>query len=97
MSMGDSPMDSIIQKLLAGRIVEFSYQGKAYLIQQENNKGWDYLSVWRTAPDYVCLGRVLFDIFEGVSEDTVRELFSQPCLEGKTIPDALQEGAFVSA
>ena len=66
--------------LLSGRIVEFSYQGRDYLIQQENNKGWNYLSLWQTAPDYVCLGRAFFDIFDGISEDTVEELISQPCL-----------------
>ena len=84
-------MQTIIETLLSGRIVEFGYQGKRYLIQQENNKGWNYLSLWRMEPDAVCLGRAFFDIFDGVSEETIRDLFSQPCIEGRTIQDVLQE------
>ena len=38
-------METVIEKLLAGRIVEFSGRDKAYLSQQENNKGWNYLSL----------------------------------------------------
>ena len=77
--------------ILAGRIVEFSCGSSEYLIQQENNKGWNYLSLWRMEPDAVCLGRAFFDIFDGVSEETLRDLFSQPCIEGRTIQDVLQE------
>ena len=84
-------MAAWIDSLLSGRIVEFSYQGKHYLIQQENNKGWNYLSLWRTEPDSVCLGRAFFDIFDGVSMDTIRDLCSQPCLEGRTLWDVMQE------
>ena len=84
-------MATWIDSLLSGRIVEFSYQGKCFLIQQENNKGWNYLSLWRTEPDSVCLGRAFFDIFDGVSMDTIQELFSQPCLDGRTLRDVMQE------
>ena len=84
-------MGTIIDELLCGHMVEFSYRGKRYLIQQENNKGWNYLSLWRTAPDPACLGRAFFDIFDGISKETVEELFSQPCLEGRTVQDVLQE------
>ena len=84
-------MEDWIDRLLAGGVVEFSWRGKEYLIQQENNKGWDYLSLWRTAPDSVCLSRVFFDIFDGVSEETVRELCGGSCLEGHTVLEILQE------
>ena len=84
-------METVIEKLLAGRIVEFSWRDKAYLIQQENNKGWNYLSLWRTAPDSACLGRAFFDIFDGVGEETVRELFALPGVEGHTLREILQQ------
>ena len=77
--------------ILAGRIVEFPYHGAAYLIQQENNKGYNYLSVWRAAPDYVCLDRVFFDIEDGLDEGAVRELLSKKCIEGKSAADILTQ------
>lgn len=79
------------EKILAGRIVEFSCRGKEYLIQQENNKGWNYLSLWRAAPEPACLGRAFFDIFDGLSRETVRDLFFQPCLEGRSLQELLRE------
>ena len=87
-----SSLAAIVEKLLSGGIAEFSYRGKAYLIQQENNKGWNYLSLWRTSPDSVCLGRAFFDIMDGLTEDTIRELFSLPCLEGQSPADVLRSG-----
>ncbi len=76
--------------IAAGRIIEFSYRGAAYLIQEENNKGYDYLSIWRTAPDYVCLDRVFFDIDDGPDEETVRELLGKRCIEGKSVAEILE-------
>ena len=84
-------METLMERLLSGRMAEFSYRGKAYLIQQENNKGWNYLSLWRTAPEPAGLGRAFFDIFEGVSEETVLELCAQPCLEGRSLQEILGE------
>ena len=78
-------MKTLTDRLLSGGIVEFSFRGKEYLIQQENNKGWNYLSLWRTAPDSVCLGRAFFDIFDGVSPETIEELCSLPCIEGRSL------------
>ncbi len=78
-------MEQLMDQVLAGRVAEFSHGGKNYLIQQENNKGWNYLSLWRTAPEPACLGRAFFDIFDGVSRETAEELFSQPLIDGKTI------------
>ena len=78
-----------VEAIAAGRIVEFPYRGAAYLIQQENNKGYNYLSIWRTAPDYVCLDRVFFDIDDGLDEETVEALLSKRCIEGKSAADIL--------
>ena len=87
-------METIIDKLLSGRTVEFSYQGQEYLIQQENNKGWDYLGLWRTRPGPACLSRVFFDLADGVSLETIQELFSEP-FEGRTVQELLQESRVI--
>ena len=81
-----------LEAILAGRIVEFSWHGAAYLIQQENNKGYNYLSIWRTVPDYVCLDRVFFDIEDGLDEETVIELLGKKCIEGKSTAEILSGG-----
>lgn len=81
-----------LETILAGRIVEFPFHGASYLIQQENNKGYNYLSIWRTAPDYVCLDRVFFDIEDGLDEGTVLELLGRKCIEGKSAADILTHG-----
>jgi len=82
-----------VETILSGGIVEFAYHGAVYLIQQENNKGYNYLSVWRTAPDYVCLDRVFFDIDDGADEETARELLSKKCIEGRSAAEILEEEA----
>ena len=78
-----------VKTILARRIVEFAYHGSAYLIQEENNKGYNYLSIWRTAPDYMCLDRVFFDIDDGIDEETARELLCRRCIEGMSVTDIL--------
>ena len=83
-------MKTIIQAILTRGFLEFSYQGKTYLIQTENNKGWDYLSLWRTAPDPSCLRRVFFDGLDGVSEEAVQELLDQPFSDGHTVREIIQ-------
>ena len=87
-------MDTIIDKLLSGQTVEFSYQGQEYLIQQENNKGWDYLGLWRTSPSPTCLSRAFFDLADGVSLETIQELFSEP-FDGRTVQELLQESRVI--
>ena len=82
------------ETILAGRIVEFSFLGAEYLIQQENNKDYNYLSIWRTAPDYVCLDRVFFDIEDGLDEETVFELLRRRCMEGRSAADILTPEGF---
>lgn len=85
--MTDFNSQGILQALEQGRVVEFSHQGKDFFIQQENNKGWDYLSIWRDGEPPVCLGRVFFDIFDGISEDTIRELMELPCMDGHALAE----------
>ena len=83
-------METIIETILSRSYLEFSYQDKTYLIQVENNKGWDYISLWRTAPDSTCLLRVFFDGLDGVSEDAVRELLDQPFSDEHTVREIIQ-------
>ena len=78
-------VEEVMKTILDGRIVEFSYHGASYLIQPENNKGYNYLSVWRSAPDYICLDRVFFDIDDGIDDETVSELLRRDCIDGKSI------------
>ena len=80
-------MKTIVETLLSGGAAEFSRHGARYLIQQESNKGCHYLSLWRVAPKAACLCRVCFEVFDGVSEETVEELFRQPLPGGHTVRD----------
>lgn len=95
-SLPSSPEESvqaILKALEARRSLEFRCCGETYLIQQDNNKGCDYLSLWRTGSAPVRLGEALFDIFDGVDADAVRELVNLPCLHGRSLLQHLQAGA----
>ena len=83
-------MEEIAARILSDGFAEFSRQGRKYLIQQESNKGCHYLSLWRSAPDAACLCRVCFDVFDGVSGETIEELFDQPLPDGNTLRDMLR-------
>ena len=83
-------MNKIVETILSEGFAEFSRHGEEYLIQQESNKGCHYLSLWRTAPKAACLCRVCFDVFDGVSEETVEELFDGLLPDGRTLRDMLQ-------
>ena len=85
---------AVCAMLEAGHTVDFSFGGDRYLIEQENNKGWDYISIWRTGSAVQCLGRAMFDIFDGISEDTVRELFELPCIDGRSLSSLADETTF---
>lgn len=88
-------MEKIIETILSGGSAEFSCHGDRYLIQEESNKGCHYLSLWRLAPKAACLCRVCFEVFDGVSEETVAELLAQPLPDGRTVRDVIRsaEGA----
>ena len=83
-------MEHAVGRILAGRVAEFSCRGGEYLIQAENNKGYDYLGLWRVSPGYTCLNRVFFDLSDGVTEDTVLELLDQPWDEEHTVREVLE-------
>ena len=83
-------METIIETILSRGLVEFSYQGRTYLIQTENNKGWDYFSLWRTAPGLFCLRRGFYDDADGASREAVRELLDQPFDAEHTLREILQ-------
>ena len=87
--MPDFEPQALLHRLECGGVVDFSCNGTDYFIQQENNKGWDYLSIWRDGEPPSCLGRVFFDIFDDISEETVRELLALPCLEGRSLAELL--------
>ena len=78
-------MKTIVETILSGGAAEFSRHGEQYLIQQESNKGCHYLSLWRVAPKAACLCRVCFEVFDGVSEETIEELFDRPLPGGHTV------------
>ena len=83
-------METIVETILSGGSAEFSRHGDKYLIQQESNKGCHYLSLWRITPKATCLCRVCFEVFDGVSAETIEELCSQPLSDGHTVRDILQ-------
>jgi hypothetical protein len=83
-------MKTIVETILSGGSAEFTWHGESYLIQQESNKGCHYLCLWRLTPQAACLCRVCFEVFDGVSEETVEELFDQQFPDGHTVRDMLQ-------
>ena len=83
-------MKTIVETILSVGSAEFSCHGEKYLIQSESNKGCHYLSLWRVSPNAACLCRVCFDVFDGVSEETIEELCSQPLSNGHTVRDVIQ-------
>ena len=89
--MTQQQLHTLRERVAAGHTADFSLRGVPYIIQQENNKGWDYISIWRLEPRAACLARSLFDIFDGIDGGTVDDLLSQPCLDGKSFLDCLPE------
>ena len=85
----------VLEALREKNCLEFSCGGGNYLIQPENNKGWDYLCLWRTAPTVECLGRAMFELLYGVDEEAVRELMEQPCISGKSLLELCGEDEII--
>ena len=82
----------VLGLLTTRHFAEFRCGGETYLIQPENNKGWDYLSIWRTGAMPVCLDRAFFDLRCGIDADTVSELLHLPCIQGHSFLDRLSSG-----
>ena len=82
----------VLSALLTRNFAEFRCGGETYLIQPENNKGWDYLSIWSTGSMPVCLDRAFFDLRCGIDADTVSELLHLPCIRGGSVLDLLSRG-----
>ncbi len=89
-------MKTIVETILSGGFAEFSCHGERYLIQQESNKGCHYLSLWRLAPRAACLCRVCFDVFDGVSEENIEELFGLPLSDGRTVRDMIRDSESIT-
>ena len=88
----DAAVQRVLSALLTRNYAEFRCGGETYLIQPENNKGWDYLSIWRTGAMPVCLDRAFFDLRCGIDADTVSELLHLPCIQGRSFLDRLSCG-----
>ena len=84
-------MKTIVETILSDNSAEFTYRGAQFRIQQESNKGCHYLSLWRIKPKAACLCRVCFEVFDGVSEETIEELFSQQLSDGQTVRDLISD------
>ena len=89
-------MKTIVETILSDGYAEFTYHGDKYLIQQESNKGCHYLSLWRVTLKAACLCRVCFEVFDGVSEETIEELFDQQLPDGYTVREMLQSPEIVT-
>ena len=88
---GDA-VQQVLNAVHSAGCAEFSVGSETYLIQPENNKGWDYLSIWRTGAMPVCLDRAFFDLRCGIDADTVSELLHLPCIQGCSLLDRLSCG-----
>ena len=88
----EAAVRSVLESLLTRRCYEFRWGKERCLIQPDNNKGCDYLSLWRTDPSPACLGRALYEVMDGFDADTVRELLEQPCIRGKSYLERLAAG-----
>ena len=89
-------MKTIVETILSDGFAEFSRHGIKYLIQQESNKGCHYLSLWRLSPGAACLCRVCFDVFDGVSEEIIEELFDQPLPDGRAVRDVIRSAEIIA-
>ena len=78
-------IDRVLNALRTKDVAEFRRGAETYLIQPESNKGWDYISVWQTAPAAICLCRTEYDLFGGIDAETVRELLEQTCIGGESL------------
>lgn len=83
---------TVLHSLLTRRCAEFRLMGEAYLIQPDNNKGCDYLSLWRTSPRPERLGEALYDVMYGVDADAVSELLHLRCIRGQSVISYAQSG-----
>ena len=86
-------IQTVLNALNAHRCAEFRFSGEAYLIQPDNNKGCDYLSLWRTSPRPERLGEAMYDVMYGVDADAVSELLRLDCIRGQSVLQAAQSGA----
>ena len=86
-------IQTVLNALLARRCVEFRINSEAYLIQPDNNKGCDYLSLWRISPRPGRLGEAMYDILYGIDGDAVSELLHLNCIHGQSILSYIQSGA----
>ena len=78
-------IQTVLNALLTHRCAEFRLSDEEYLIQPDNNKGCDYLSLWRTSPRPERLGEAMYDVMYGIDEDAVSELLHRSCIHGQSV------------
>ena len=86
-------IQTVLDALSTRRCAEFRLNGEEYLIQPDNNKGCDYLSLWRTSPRPARLGEAMYDVMYGVDADAVAELMRLSCIHGQSVLAVMQSGA----
>lgn len=86
-------VQAVLDSLLTRRYAEFRLSGETYLIQPDNNKGCDYLSLWRTSPRPERLGEAMYDVMYGIDEDTVSELVHLRCIRSQSVLEYARSGA----
>ena len=85
-------IQTVLNALNKRRCAEFRLNGESYLIQPDNNKGCDYLSLWRTEPRPARLGEAMYDVMYGIDEDAVSELAHLCCVHGRSVLDYAHSG-----
>lgn len=90
-----SAVGTVRNLLTVRRTLTFRWNGDPYRIQEDNNKGCDYLSLWREGDFPCCLGRALFDIMVGIDDDAVSELMELPVFDGRSMLDRWPEIEFI--
>ena len=92
MIAGADAVGRVTELLRTRHWAELSCRGETYLIQPENNKGWDYLGLWSTGSAAFCLARAFYDEPGEPDADAVRELLSEPCIRGESCLALLERG-----
>lgn len=82
----------VLSELREKHCFSFACTGAEYMIQPENNKGFDYLGLWETSPRTLGLGKVFFDVMYGPEEDEVSELLALPRIGGRSFLSLYRDG-----
>jgi len=87
---------AVLEALNTRHWLEFTCGGERYRIQTDNNKGCDYLSLWRLGENPTRLGQELYDILYDLDEADVSGLLCQPLLHGESFFALWEQGRICS-